>query len=86
LDYEALQLKTFFTRATVLYDGGQFEIADPFRRPSALLATFFAPVGSLKDKINTFIEAKLIRKSIKGIFARAKSSLEQLKITDSVLK
>jgi hypothetical protein len=25
--------------ATVLYDGGQFEIADPFRRPSALLAT-----------------------------------------------
>jgi hypothetical protein len=25
--------------ATVLYDGGQSEIADPFRRPSALLAT-----------------------------------------------
>jgi hypothetical protein len=47
---------------------------------------FFAPVGSLKDKFNTFIEAKLINKSIKGIFARAKSSLEQLKITDSVLK
>jgi hypothetical protein len=27
--------------ATVLYDGGQSEIADPFRRPSALLATAF---------------------------------------------
>jgi hypothetical protein len=38
LDYDALQLKTF-CQATVLYDGGQFEIADPFRRPSALLAT-----------------------------------------------
>ena len=39
LDYDALQLKTFLPGATVLYDGGQFEIADPFRRPSALLAT-----------------------------------------------
>jgi hypothetical protein len=37
LDYEALQLK-LLPGATVLYDGGQFEIADPFRRPSALLA------------------------------------------------
>ena len=81
LDYEALQLKTFLPGATVLYDGGQFEIADPFRRPSALLATVFAPVGSLKDKINTFVlKQKLIRKSIKGIFLQEqKSSLEQLK-------
>jgi hypothetical protein len=64
--------------ATVLYDGGQFEIADPFR-PSALLATAFAPVGSLKDKLNTFIlKNKLIAKSIEGIFAQPqKSSLEQ---------
>jgi phytoene dehydrogenase-like protein len=38
LDYKALQLK-LLPGATVLYDGGQFEIADPFRRPSALLAT-----------------------------------------------
>jgi hypothetical protein len=38
LDYEALQLKTFTWR-NCPYDGGQFEIADPFRRPSALLAT-----------------------------------------------
>ncbi|MFT7395750.1 MAG: phytoene dehydrogenase-like protein [Flavobacterium sp.] len=81
LDYKALQLKTFLPGATVLYDGGQFEIADPFRRPSALLATVFAPVGSLKDKINTFVlKQKLIRKSIKGIFLQEqKSSLEQLK-------
>jgi hypothetical protein len=42
--------------ATVLYDGGQFEIADPFRRPSALLATAFAPVGSLKDKLNIYFK------------------------------
>jgi len=81
LDYEALQLKTFLPGATVLYDGGQFEIADPFRRPSALLATVFAPVGSLKDKLNTFLlKQKLVSKSIEGIFMQEqKSSLEQLK-------
>lgn len=81
LDYKALQLKLFLPGATVLYDGGQFEIADPFRRPSALLATVFAPVGSLKDKFNTFLlKQRLIRKSVKEIFLQEqKSSLEQLK-------
>jgi len=40
--------------AKVLFDGGQFDIADPFRRPSSLFSTIFAPAGSIKDKINTF--------------------------------
>ena len=69
LDYEKLNLKRFLPGATVLYDGGQFEIADPFRRPSALFATLFAPVGSLKDKINTlFLKNKLLKISISEIF------------------
>ena len=62
LDYKALNLKKFLPGATVLFDGGQFEIADPFRRPSALFATLFAPVGSIKDKINTlFLKYKLLK-------------------------
>lgn len=69
LDYDKLNLKRFLPGATVLYDGGQFEIADPFRRPSALLATVFAPVGSLKDKINTFLlKNKLVKISTSAIF------------------
>jgi phytoene dehydrogenase-like protein len=69
LDYQKLNLKRFLPGASVLYDGGQFEIADPFRRPSTLLATLFAPVGSLKDKINTFfLKNKLIKISIPTIF------------------
>ena len=69
LDYEKLNLKRFLPGATVLYDGGQFEIADPFRRPSALFATLFAPVGSIKDKINTlFLKNKLLKISISEIF------------------
>jgi hypothetical protein len=42
-----------FTRATVLYDGGQFEIADPFQT-TFQLGYCFAPVGSL-NKFNTFL-------------------------------
>lgn len=80
LNYKALQLKTFLPGATVLYDGGQFDLADPFRRPSAFLATVLAPVGSLKDKINTFVlKQKLLGKSIQKIFSQEQqSSLAQL--------
>ena len=69
LDYNKLNLKRFLPGTTVLYDGGQFEIADPFRRPTATLATLFAPVGSLKDKINTFfLKNKLVNISIPNLF------------------
>lgn len=69
LDYEKLNLKRFLPGATVLYENGQFEIADPFRRPSALFSTVFAPVGTLKDKINTFfLKNKLIKISVPSIF------------------
>lgn len=81
LNYESLNLKRFLPGATVLYEEGKFEIADPFRRPSALLATAFAPVGSLKDKVNTFfLKQKLLSKSIETIFEqKQQSSHEQLR-------
>jgi phytoene dehydrogenase-like protein len=81
LDYNTLNLKRFLPGATVLYDGGQFEIADPFRRPSALFATLFAPVGSLKDKINTFfLKNKLVNLSIAEIFKQPEiETVAQLK-------
>lgn len=69
LDYKKLNLKKFLPGATVLYDDGQFEIADPFRRPTALFATLFAPVGTLKDKVNTFLlKNKLLKISVPDIF------------------
>lgn len=69
LNYEKLNLKRFLPGATVLYEKGQFEIADPFRRPSALFSTLFAPVGTLKDKINTFfLKNKLIKITVPTIF------------------
>ena len=69
LDYKKLNLKRFLPGATVLYDEGQFEIADPFRRPSGTFATLFAPVGSLKDKINTFfLKNKLVKIAVSDVF------------------
>ena len=69
LNYTDLKLKKMLPGATVLYDGGIFEIADPFRRPSAAFATLFAPVGTLKDKINTlWLKYKLQKLTIKEIF------------------
>ena len=81
LDYEKLNLKRFLPGATVLYENVQFEIADPFRRPTALFSTLFAPVGSLKDKLNTFfLKNKLIRISIPTIFKQAETdTISQLK-------
>ena len=69
LNYSDLNLKKMLPGATVLYDGGQFEIADPFRRPSAAFATLFAPVGTLKDKINIlWLKNKLQKLTIEEIF------------------
>lgn len=81
LDYKKLNLKRFLPGATVLYDGGQFEIADPFRRPTATLATLFAPVGSLKDKINTFfLKNKLVKIAVSDVFKQPEGdTISQLK-------
>ena len=74
LDYQKLSLKPFLPGATVLYDGGQLEIADPFRRPSALFSTLFAPVGTLRDKVNTiFLKNKLLKISIPDIFKQTET-------------
>ena len=81
LNYKKLNLKPFLPGATVLYDGGQFDIADPFRRPTALLSTLFAPVGTLKDKIQTFwLKHKLVRILNTAIFKQPENdTYSQLK-------
>ena len=75
LNYKDLQLKKMLPGATVLYDGGTFEIADPLRRPIALLNTLFAPVGTLRDKINTlWLKNKLQKMTVDEIFAQPEQS------------
>ncbi|MFV8393164.1 NAD(P)/FAD-dependent oxidoreductase [Flavobacterium sp. LB2P6] len=82
LNYTDLKLKKMLPGATVLYDGGRFEIADPFRRPSAAFATLFAPVGTLKDKINTlWLKNKLQKLTIDEIFEQPEQTTRR-QLTD----
>jgi phytoene dehydrogenase-like protein len=80
LNYKDLQLRNMLPGATVLYDGGSFEIADPIRRPMALFSTLFAPVGTISDKINTlWLKNKLQKMSIDKIFLQPEqTTLQQL--------
>lgn len=78
LNYDALNLKKMLPGARVLYDGGVFEIADPFRRPSAAWATLFAPVGTLRDKMNTlWLKNKVQKLSVETIFKQPQQSAEK---------
>jgi phytoene dehydrogenase-like protein len=80
LNYDTLNLKPFLPGAIVLHDGGTFEIADPFRRPSALFPTIFAPVGSLLDKWKTFtLKNHLVSQSFSKLFSQSeKTTLQRL--------
>ncbi|MGB3737029.1 MAG: FAD-dependent oxidoreductase, partial [Ilumatobacter sp.] len=50
LDMDALDLRAFDPGALVWRDGSGSEVSDPFRKPSSLLSTTFAPIGSVLDK------------------------------------
>lgn len=68
LDYRALRLSAFVPGAIVRHRGGFAVLGDPWRRPSQLLQTAFASVGTWRDKLRV---AKLRRTARSG-------TLEQL--------
>ncbi len=68
LDYPALRLCAFKPGSLVRHRGGFATLGDPWRRPSQLLRTALAGVGSLGDKLRI---AKLRRTASRG-------TLEQL--------
>lgn len=61
LDLPALKLRTFDPGAVLLAENGaQYVVADPRRKPSLLLQTLLAPIGSLKDKFALLRMAKAV--------------------------
>jgi phytoene dehydrogenase-like protein len=50
LDYQALDLRMFYSGALVRQDGKWHRMADPFRHPFDGLRGVFSPIGSLADK------------------------------------
>jgi glycine/D-amino acid oxidase-like deaminating enzyme len=51
LDVSALQLRSFLPGSLVWTGARPYAIGDPFRRPSLLLPSAVAPVGSVRDKL-----------------------------------
>lgn len=51
LDYEALDLRTFYPGALVRFGGKWHRVADPFRHPIDGLRGAFNPIGTFADKL-----------------------------------
>jgi len=51
VDMSALDLKMFSSGAVVMRNGKASDVTDPFREPRRAVATVFAPIGSLTDKM-----------------------------------
>ena len=81
LDYQALQLKPFLPGALVRYQGRFYELADPWRRPSTALMSFFSPIGSVTDKFRIAgLRAGTLRGELEDQFRRQEmTTLEALR-------
>jgi len=51
LDYAALDLRSYEPGAIVRHGGTFYTISDPMRRPGGIVASAFAPIGTLNDKL-----------------------------------
>jgi phytoene dehydrogenase-like protein len=75
LDFSRLDLKTFVPGALVRADGRFHTIADPWRRPSRVIQTLRANVGSLSDKLRIGTLSRRVQKgSLEELFARPEQS------------
>lgn len=71
LDYDALNLQLFRAGSLVLWEGGKFEIGDPFRNPLSLFSTMLSPSGTLTDKLRIlWLRNMLSKEPIEQLFER----------------
>ncbi len=61
LDYDALELRSFYDGALVRAGGAFHRVADPLREPLAASQTLFSPVGTLADKLRTLRLRRAVR-------------------------
>ena len=75
LDYDALDLHSFFDGALVHVNGGLHRIADPFRHPFDAPRTLFAPVGTFRDKLRVAQARRaLLHDTLADVMARPETS------------
>ncbi len=81
LDFAALNLRAFEPGALVRHGGRFHRVSDPRRRPTELVATLRAEVGSLSDKLRVNrLRSRVQKGSEEDLFARPeRSTLEALR-------
>ena len=79
LDYDALDLRTFYDGAMVRSNGSFHKIADPFRHPFDAPRMLFSPVGTLGDKLRVaHARQSLTSRSIPEIMAEPEVTTEEV--------
>ncbi len=75
LSYEGLALCTFEPGALVHREGKFHRLSDPLRRPSQVLNSAFAPIGTLRDKLLIAkLRDELVRASIDEVLTAPEST------------
>ncbi|CAI5521140.1 unnamed protein product [Closterium sp. Naga37s-1] len=78
MDYEALDLRPFYSGALVWFGGSFHRVADPFRHTSDGLSSLFNPIGSVFDKLRVgLLRLKAVSTPVEGILAAPESSIEE---------
>ncbi len=75
LDYRRLELRTFAPGAMIRIRGRLYTLADPLRRPGALLDTITAPIGSLADRVRLLgLAWRVTRGSLETLFQQPEAT------------
>ncbi|CAI5492567.1 unnamed protein product, partial [Closterium sp. Naga37s-1] len=78
MDYEALDLRPFYSGALVWFGGSFHRVADPFRHTSDGLGSLFNPIGSVFDKMRVgLLRLKAVSTPVEGILSAPESSIEE---------
>ncbi|CAI6003299.1 unnamed protein product [Closterium sp. NIES-65] len=78
MDYEALDLRPFYSGALVWFGGSFHRVADPFRHTSDGLGSLFNPIGSVFDKLRIgLLRLKAVSSPVEGILSAPESSIEE---------
>ncbi|CAI5527022.1 unnamed protein product [Closterium sp. Naga37s-1] len=78
MDYEALDLRPFYSGALVWFGGSFHRVADPFRHTSDGLSSLFNPIGSVFDKMRVgLLRLKAVSTPVEGILSAPESSIEE---------
>jgi hypothetical protein len=91
LDYEALDLKSFYPGALVWFDGKFHKLADPWRRPLGAITALNSGIGTFADKARIAqLREAVMRAPLHEIFARpettAIAALKDRRFSDEMIE